>query len=98
MIHLDLSDGSSVWLTEEQFEQQYPELYEALRKPAPWQNYGRRLKYLRVKENMTVREVAQLLCISMAEVSAIEAGKQEATADQVGVYQMLKFKQGLNHG
>lgn len=94
MIHLDLSDGSSVWLTEEQFEEQYPDLYEALRKPAPWKNYGRRLKYLRVKENMTVRELAKLLCIGIADVSAIEAGRVEATYDQVQVYQMLKFKRG----
>lgn len=93
MIHLDTTDGP-MWLTEEQFEAKYPDLYEELRKPAPWQKYGRRLKYLRVKENMTVQEVAKLLCSSLAEVSAIEAGKVEATYDQIQVYQMLKFRKG----
>lgn len=93
MILLDTTDGPE-WLTEEQFEAKYPELYSELRKPAPWKNYGRRLKYLRVKANMTVKEVAKLLCIGIAEVSDIEHGRVEATHDQVQVYQMLKFKRG----
>lgn len=94
MIHLDLADGTSEWLTEEQLEAKYPGLYEELRKPVPWQKYGRRLKYLRVKANMTIKELAKLLCISLAEVSAIEAGKVEATCDQIHVYQMLQFRKG----
>ena len=95
MIHLDTTDGPK-WLTEEQFEAQYPELYEVLHRDRTAENInaGRRLKYLRIKENMTVKEVAKLLCISLAEVSDIEAGKVEATCDQIVVYQMLKFRKG----
>lgn len=95
MIHIDTANGSE-WLTEEQLEAKYPELYEELYRDRTAEkiNAGRRLKYLRVKENITVQELAKLLCLTLAEVNAIEAGKIEATSDQIYVYQMLKFRKG----
>jgi hypothetical protein len=93
MIHLDTASGGQ-WLTEEQLEAKYPGLYEELHRDRTEENInaGRRLKYLRVKANLTVREMAKLLCIGLAECSAIETGKICPTVDQVAVYQMLKFK------
>ena len=93
MIHLDTANGSE-WLTEEQLEAKYPDLYEELHRDRTSEiiNAGRRLKYLRVKENMTVKELAVLLCITTADVTAIESGKIEATCDQIKVYQMLKYR------
>jgi len=91
MIHLDLADGTSEWLTDDQLKEKYPELYLALRKPASYAEYGGKLRGIRVQQEVTQLEMARLLGISVSAISDIEQGRIEPTQEQVDAYGTLKF-------
>jgi DNA-binding transcriptional regulator YiaG len=83
MIHIDFKDGTSRWFTEEQFKTEMPDLYAYLRAPRPFKESGEKIKKLRQKADMTVRELAKSSGIGLGDLSAIEAGRVEPTQEQM---------------
>jgi len=90
MIHLDFADGTSAWLTDEQLKEQHPELYAALRQPAPHKEYGQKLRDIRVKHDISQREMARLAGCKTSELSAVESGREPATPEMIEAYQRLQ--------
>lgn len=89
MIHVDYADGTSAWLTDEQLKERHPELYAALRRPAPYVAEGEKLRKIRVSMDYSVREVARMLGIKAAEVCDIELGRVAPTQSVVDFYGRL---------
>lgn len=96
MIHIDTAEGGR-WLTEEQFKEEFPELYGVMRAPRPFNESGERIRDLRKKHGMTVIEMARAAGIPLAEYSAIESGYEEPTQEQIDAIQWAIQKRG-NHG
>jgi len=83
MIHLDYADGTSAWLTDDQLKEKHPELYAIIRAPRPFNEGGEKIKKLRQKHDMSVRELAKAAGIGLADLSSIETGRVEATQEQI---------------
>ena len=90
MIHIDFADGHSEWLTDEQLKEKYPDLHAALRKPAPLKEYGDMLKKIRQRRDISLREMSKRIGCKASDLSNIEQGYVEATAEQVEAYQRLQ--------
>jgi ribosome-binding protein aMBF1 (putative translation factor) len=90
MVHIDYADGTSAWLTDEQLKEKHPEIYAKLRVPVPYADYGRKLRDLRVKNDFSLKELADLLRMPVSELSAIETGKVVPSQEVVDFYGTLK--------
>lgn len=90
MIHLDFSDGTSIWLTEEELKEQYPELHALRSQPAPHKDYGAKLRNIRIKHDLTLREMAKRIGCSASELCNVEQGRSEASMELIEEYQRLQ--------
>ena len=90
MIHIDFADGHSEWLTDEQLKEKCPELHAHMHRPIPHKEYGAKLKAIRIKRALTLREMSKRIGCSGAELSDIERGVTPATVEQVEAYQRLQ--------
>jgi len=88
MIHLDLADGTSRWLTRDQLKAEFPEFYEAMYAPRQFNEGGEKIKKLRKKYELTVLELAHASGIKLGDLSAIETGRVEATREQIEAIQL----------
>lgn len=86
MIHIHTRDGHE-WLTEEQFKEKHPALHAAIHTPRPFNEGGEKIKRLRQKYDMTLRELSKATGISLGDLSAIETGRVEATQEQIDAIQ-----------
>ena len=90
MIHLDYADGTSAWLTAEELKEKHPELHAIMNRPTPHKEYGEKLKQIRIKHRLTLREMAKRVGCRASELSNVEIGVTEASMELVEEYQRLQ--------
>lgn len=82
MIHLNKGEGKPhEWITEEEFAKRHPELSKELNKPIDENAHGQKLKALRIKKRLTLREFSKRTGFSPSEVCDYERGRKEITAE-----------------
>lgn len=82
MIHLHTRDGHE-WLTADELKEKHPALHAAVFAPRPFNEGGEKIKRVRKKYGLSVMELARRSGIRLADLSAIETGRIEATTEQV---------------
>lgn len=85
MIHLHDARGHR-WVTDAQLKDQFPELHAALHEPRPFNEGGEKLKCIRKKTDMTLRELSRETGISLGTLSEIETGRLEPTQEQIDAW------------
>lgn len=68
MIHLNKGDGEHEWITEDEFKKRYPEIDLSPSKPDD------RLRRIRIKKRITLRQLSEHSGLSIADLSRIERG------------------------
>ena len=86
MIHITRGDDPHEWLTDEEYQMQYPELYEQMHRPRPYAEVGAALRRNRVDKDLTTREVAKITGWKMSFISGLETGSIEPTDELITAF------------
>ena len=89
MIHINNGDNSHEWLTEEEFKERFPEIDLTDRRTEESQ----RLRKIRTKKRITMREMSKLTGLSVIEISDIERGR---IRDQQAIDKYIKVLNEAN--
>jgi len=82
MIHLNKGpDKPHEWVTEEEFEKRYPALATAIREKPDENEHGQKLKAMRLKRGITIRQLSIATGESCAEICNIEQGRKNITPE-----------------
>jgi ribosome-binding protein aMBF1 (putative translation factor) len=79
MIHINRGDGNHELLSDDEFQSRYPEAYTNLKRPAPFEQFGKIMSRYRKDADISLRELAKKLDVRPSELSAIELGRVEIT-------------------
>jgi len=79
MIHVNNGDLEHEWITDEEFENRFPEVAEGLK--GIDEAEGQKLYQFRKKKGIVLRDMAELMDVGVAFLSRIERGLEDITPE-----------------
>ena len=71
MIHINTGEGKHKWVTQEELERDYPEIAKSLNRPIE----DDKLRKIRIKKRIRLKDMADRTGLSVVQVSQIELGQ-----------------------